>query len=594
MTDAIPKRRITALLMADVTGYSRLMGINEGKTIDRVRHLREELVEPAIKARSGRLVKSMGDGFLAEFASVVDATVCAVTLQKRIEGHNGLNSGEEPLLLRIGIHVGDVLVEGDDLFGTGVNVVARIESVAEPGSVFLSEDAHRQVEGKLPYRFEDAGERILKNIARPIRVFRFSENNEADSGHAVLLPVRKTTKGYPALPEKPSLAILPFDNLSGDLEQTSFADGITEDLITSVSQISNLLVVARNSTFAYKGKATDIRRVARELGVRYVLEGSIRKGGNRMRVNAQLIEAENGRHVWAERFDRDLSDIFAVQDDLVREIVIALRVNLTDGEQARVWLRSTSNVQAWLEAMQGVDRMWRSTAIDNARALEHFGKAIAIDSNYSFAIASTGQAHYFDARFGYSGDSKRAMDLARESAECSLRLNPAESYGHIVLALVLASEDDFDKAISEAMTAISFSPNDSFLHSALARVLVNADRPAEAEVAIRHAIRLNPFYPVNYLAVLSDALVHQGRDEEAEATLKELLQRNPAFISAHLHLIGIYMSRDDHESAHLAAREVLRINPSYKIADARWFNLTKDPIRKKQFLSGLRTAGIPD
>ena len=315
------QRRLAAILSADVVGYSRLMGIDEARTLARLNSLRRELIDPAIAAHSGRIVKLMGDGALVEFASAVDAVTCAIEIQKRLRDHDAASTEGDPIRFRIGINVGDIIIEGDDILGDGVNIAARIEGIAEPGGISISEDAWRQVQGKVAANFVDAGEQSLKNIARPVRVYRLELARKAASGPEAARPIL-------APPDKPSIAVLPFTNMSGDPEQEYFSDGISEDVITDLSKIAGLMVISRNSSFTYKGRPVDTRAVGRDLGVRSVLEGSVRRAGNRVKITAQLIDAATGGHLWAERYDRDLTDLFAVQDDVTRRIVEALKVSL--------------------------------------------------------------------------------------------------------------------------------------------------------------------------------------------------------------------------------------------------------------------------
>src|ERR1700732_211534 len=339
------QRRLAAIMSADVVGYSRLMGTDEAGTLSRLNALRRELIDPAIAAHSGRIVKLMGDGALVEFASPVDAVTCAIEIQRQLREHDAGGSEVDPIRFRIGINVGDIIIEGDDILGDGVNIAARIEGIAEPGGISISEDAWRQVQGKVTANFVDAGEQSLKNIARPLRIYR------------VELGKQSATEQAPPtvpLPDRPSIAVLPFQNMSGDPEQDHFCDGLVEDIITTLSKLAGLRVVARNSTFVYKGRSVDIREAAKQLGVRYVLEGSVRKSGNRIRITAQLIDAKDGAHLWAERYDRAIDDIFAIQDEITLVLATEMQVKLTEGEQARLRYTTTHNVEAWTYWAQGM------------------------------------------------------------------------------------------------------------------------------------------------------------------------------------------------------------------------------------------------
>jgi adenylate cyclase len=318
------QRRLAAILAADVVGYSRLMGIDEVGTLARLKALRRDLIDPQIATHSGRIVKLMGDGMLVEFGSAVDAVACAIEIQKLVREHDAGGSKAEPIQFRIGINVGDIIIDGNDILGDGVNIAARIESIAAPGGLSLSEDAWRQVQGKMAAKFVDSGERSLKNIARPVRIYRLERDGEG------------TTQPAPPaldLPDKPSIAVLPFQNMSGDAEQDYFCDGMVEDIITTLSKLAGLRVIACNSSFVYKGRSVDVRDAAKQLGVRYVLEGSVRKSGNRIRITAQLIDAKDGAHLWAERYDRAVDDIFAIQDEITLVLATEMQVKLTEGER---------------------------------------------------------------------------------------------------------------------------------------------------------------------------------------------------------------------------------------------------------------------
>ena len=586
MTDARVERRLAAILAADVAGFSALMERNEEDTYSRIGRLRRDVIEPRLSEHQGRLIKTTGDGFLAEFASPIAALRCALAIQ-------GTQSDDpNALRLRIGLNLGDVIIEQDgDVYGEGVNLAARLEGLADPGGILISGKIHSEVEGKVTAYFEDRGEQQVKNITRPVRIYAVRMGPVNTS-----LPVISAPKPSSALelPDKPSIAVLPFDNMSSDPEQGYFADGITEDIITTLSYISSLFVIARNSCFAYKGKARDIRQIGQELGVRYVLEGSVRRSAGRIRITAQLIEASSGSHLWADRYDRLLADVFEIQDELTKEIVTALRVVLTAGEEARVWQRSTDSITAWGDAVRGVDHIWRGTAADMTAARKYLTAAIAQDPKYAKAITMLALTHYFDVRFSYTTAIKEAQRQFIELTDRALALDTSEPYAIGMKANVLVFEGRFAEAIQEAKRALAISPSDAFLLLLAARVFINCEQSAEGEQAIRSAMRLNPFYPVNYLAVLGDALVHQGKTSEALDAFYELVRRNPNYISAHLHLAGLYSEAGKIENARHEIAEVLRINPSYRVPMASSFYLSSDENRKRAFLEALRSAGLPE
>ena len=365
------ERRLAAILAADMAGYSRLIGVDEGGTLQAFKAIRAELFDPKIAAHNGRLVKTTGDGFLVEFSSVVDALRCATELQAGMAERNATIPTDKRIEFRIGINVGDVVVEDGDIFGDGVNVAARLEGLAEPGGICVSARVQEDAAGRLDLAFEDLGEQQLKNITRPVRVFRVRRDRVAEATH--------TPAPSLALPDKPSVAVLPFTNMSGDQEQEFFSDGIAEDIVTALSRYPSLFVIARNSCFTYKGRVVDVKQVGRELGVRYVLEGSLRKSGNRIRVTAQLVEAETGKHVWAERYDRDLADIFALQDEITEAVTIALVPAIADAEQHRALRKPPESLDAWAAYQRGMWHLSKASAEDNALAEKFFQRAIDLD-----------------------------------------------------------------------------------------------------------------------------------------------------------------------------------------------------------------------
>src|SRR4249920_855204 len=385
------QRRLAAIMSADVVGYSRLMGLDETGTLSRLNILRRELIDPAIAAHSGRIVKLMGDGALVEFASAVDAVTCAIEIQRQLREHDASGSEDNPIQFRIGINVGDIIIEGEDILGDGVNIAARVEGIAEPGGISISEDAWRQVQGKVTANFVDAGEQNLKNIPRPVRVYRLEPEEERAAPPAA----------WPTpSPDQPSIAVLPFQNMSGDPEQEHFCDGLVEDIITTLSKLAGLRVIARNSSFVYKGRSVDIREAAKQLGVRYVLEGSVLKSGNRIRITAQLIDAQDGTHLWAERYDRAMDDIFAIQDEITLELATEMQVKLTEGEHARLHYTTTTNVEAWTCWVQGMSHHRQAVTKDaQSQARFFWERALALDPASASLNAELGLLHSFDARF---------------------------------------------------------------------------------------------------------------------------------------------------------------------------------------------------
>ena len=458
MAEARVERRLAAIFAGDIAGYSRLMGADEEGTLSRLNAHRREFLEPKVADHRGRIVKRTGDGILIEFASAVDAARCAVEIQQGMIKRNASLPQNRRIEFRIGIHVGDVIIEDGDIFGDGVNIAARLEGIAQPGGICISDDAYRQVRGKLDANFQDAGEQELKNIAQPVRVYQLQPSGGASEAPRL------------ALLDKPSIAVLPFQNMSGDPGQEDFADGMVEDIITSLSKIHRLFVIARNSTFTYKNRPVDIRQVARELGVRYVLEGSVRRAGDRLRVAAELIEAVSGTHVWAERYDRPVRDVFDVQDEITKEIVLALSIELTDGERARVFGRSTRSLEAWLAAMRGFEHWAEGSPKGIREARVHFERAASIDPKYTIAWAFIGWTHFTEVRFGFSSDPRASLAKAAELAEKCIAMSPDDPQAHGIRAGVWVVQGRFDDAVRECEIAIAGAPSDAYLWCVFGRV----------------------------------------------------------------------------------------------------------------------------
>ncbi|HTK86169.1 MAG TPA: adenylate/guanylate cyclase domain-containing protein, partial [Nitrospiraceae bacterium] len=418
MSDERVERRLAAVLAADVAGYSRLMGTDEEGTLARLKAVRKDLVDPAIAFHRGRIVKTTGDGMLVEFASAVDAARSAIEVQRGMAERNADVPQQIRLEFRIGIHVGDIIIDENDIFGDGVNIAARLEGIAEPGGLCISDDAQRQIRGKIDIAFDDMGPQVLKNIVEPMRSWRLllDENTPAKTWEKP-----SSEPAVRTLADKPSIAILPFQNMSADSEQEHFCDGLVEDIITTLSKLAGLRVIARNSTFAYKGRSVDIREAARQLGVRYVLEGSVRKSGNRIRITAQLIDATDGAHLWAERYDRDMDDIFAIQDEITLVLATEMQVKLTEGEQARLHYTTTTNVEAWTCWVQGMSHH-RQAVTKEAQGQARFfwEKALALDPASASLNAKLGFLHCLDARFGWWDDRETATDKARAYADRAL------------------------------------------------------------------------------------------------------------------------------------------------------------------------------
>jgi adenylate cyclase len=584
------QRRLAAILAADVVGYSHLMEVDEAGTLAALKALRRELIDPKLAAYGGRIVKLMGDGMLAEFPSVVDALACAIDVQEAVAKRNVGVPEERRIAFRVGINLGDVIVEEGDLYGDGVNVAARLEQLSEPGGICISGTVREHVEGKLDARFADGGPQQVKGIARPVRVWRWAPLAQAAAALA------SAAGPGSALPDKPSLAVLPFENLSGGAEQELFADGITEDVITLLSRVRSLFVIARNSTFTYKGRAVDVQTVAQEMGVRYVLEGSVRKAGHRIRVTAQLIDAATRHHVWAERYDREIEDIFVLQDEITEAIVAAVEPELGSAEQQRARRRPPHNLDAWSAYQRGLWHVYRFNMEDNAEALRLFEQAIALDDKFAPAHAGKSFAQFSIAFLGYSDRREEAVEQAYLAAKRSVALDDKDPFGHWALARAHFLRREHELALAELEAALDLNPSFAQAHYLRGWVLSVAGRPEEALPHLDKAYRLSPRDPLlfAFMTVRAQTLIIMGRHEEAlEWATRAARQSN-----VHFHALGPLVSSLGHlgriDEAKRALSDILRLRPDY----SRRLIETSFPYRHREdlerYLGGLRKAGLPD
>jgi adenylate cyclase len=585
------QRRLAAILSADVVGYSRLMGIDEAGTLARLKAMRRDFFDPLITAHSGRTFKLMGDGALVEFASAVDAVTCAIEVQKQVQEHNTGSPEDSRIQFRIGINVGDIIVEGDDIYGDGVNVAARIQALADPGGIYISRGAAEQVRDKVPIKIETRGEQTVKNIARPIEVFCII----ADDRDAIVVAVHKSEIGVqiPIVSEKPSIAVLAFNNMSGDAEQEYFSDGISEDIITDLSKLSELRVMARNSTFTYKGKAVDVKQVGRELGVRYVLEGSVRKAGNRVRVTGQLIDAADGAHIWGERFDRDLTDIFAVQDELTQEIISALKVKLTPGNKDRMARKGKIDVEAYNLFLRGREHAFVHTRSGNIEARNLLERVVTINSDFAAALAFVAFTHVMDYINGWADLPERSLQTGLEIAERAGRLDAEEPQAHFVVAVALLWLREHDRALAEAQRCIALAPNFAEGHMAIANILIYVDNAAAAIKSMDTYMRLDPLYKDIALYFLAEARISLGQFDEAVTALKQRLARNPTSETSYALLASCYGHLGRIAEARTAWAEVMKIAPDFSIERRRRILPFKNPEVFERRLEGMRKAGIP-
>jgi adenylate cyclase len=624
------KRKLAAIVSTDVKGYSRLMEANEVETVRTLKACREVMTEKILE-HQGRVVDAPGDNLLSEFNSVTNAVVCAVEIQKILKDRNKKLPEDRKMEFRIGINLGDVIKDGDRIYGDGINIAARIEGLAEGGGICISGSAYDQVKNKLPIGFEFLGKKTVKNIAEPIPVFRVLQEADAagslrykekkdDPRHrrrvrmvlviiAVLLiagGIISRVKGpHPEhphgiikkklmslrWPDKPSIAVLPFMNMSGDPEQEYFSDGLTEDLITDLSKISGLFVIARNSVFSYKGKNVKVDKISRELGVRYVLEGSVRKVEDRVRINAQLIDAKTGGHVWAERYDRDLKDIFTLQDEVRGKIVTALAVELTQDDQERMDSKGTRNLEAYDCYLRGLEYYANKMREGLNQAREMFQKAIELDPNYAKAYAALGHAYLTDWIFTSKGD-RGMLDLAYANAQKAITINQSESSGHSVLGNVYLWNKQHDKAIAASEKAVALDPNNAMWIAGLGEQLVWAGSIDEGITYLKKALRLDPHYPAWYLFNLGHAYYLSGQYEDAVDTLKRALTRDPNFWPSHAYLAVSYKALGIQDQAVAEAKKLVNNKQTLPLEFWRQRLPYKDPAMTDAVMEQFKSLGI--
>ena len=582
-----PERRLAAVVAADMVGYSRLMEVDETGTLARLKTHRIELIDPAIAKNRGRIIKTTGDGMLVEFHSVADAVLCAAEIQRRMARRNADVSPARWMQFRIGINLGDVIVEENDIFGDGVNVAARLEMLAEPGGICVSGAVRDQVGDRLDdIAFEDLGDQIVKNIARPIRVFRVRLEPNATTA----LEGAKDAAAATTIAKKPSIAVLPLVNMSGDPEQEFFADGLTEDIITELSRFHELLVISRNSTFVHKGKAVKVQEVAREFGVDYVLEGSVRKAGDRIRVTVQLIDAETDRHIWAERYDRQLEDIFAIQDEMTRAIVATLPGRVEAATHDRAKRKPTDNMAAYECVLAAKVLHHRSTREDNAEAQRLLNRALALDPNYAHAHAwkacVLGQTWVYD----WCADREVTFQQVAAELEITLALDDNDSDVHRILAALNLNRDDHDKAAYHQERALALNPNYDLVVVQQGELLTWLGRPEEGIDWIRKAMRLNPYHPERFWSHLGRACYCAEKYAEAAEAFSRITRpdhTHHAFLAATFARMGNAVAATAH------ATEVLKREPEFSVAVYLATQHYKREVDRRRHEAGLLSAGLP-
>ncbi len=576
MTTQEVKRKLAAILSADVKGYSRLMGEDEEGTI-RTLNTYKEAMAGLIQHHHGRVVDAPGDNVLAEFSSVVDAVRCAVNIQKELKNRNAQLPENRRMEFRIGVNLGDVIEDGEQILGDGVNIAARLESLSEAGGIHISGTAYDQVENKLSLGYEYLGEQTVKNIARPVRVYRV----------AIETPV-----AHLMTTDKPSIAVLPFINMSGDPEQEYFSDGITEDIITALSRLHWFFVIARNSTFTYKGKAVDVKQIGRELGVRYILEGSIRKIGNRVRITAQLINATTGAHLWAERYDRELTDIFALQDEITQSVTAAIEPKLVEAEGVHFQGRSPEDLDAWDLVMRAVAHFWRMTAAESEAAINMLRLAVQRYPNYAPAQSILSFALLVSDLVGWAPAGKPyrlAADLAHRAAE----LDDNDPWAHLALGYLAFTARKTDDAVREFQRALDLNPNFAAAYGYLGWAVVFDGRHEEATEYFQQAFRMSPHDPLIafFYAGMCAAHYFARRFDEAVEWGRKSIQQRPGFIPGHRILCASLAQAGRTEELGAAMARVRELQPNISMA---WLeeHVPYTPRAIAHYLDGMRKAGV--
>jgi len=581
VTEQRVQRRLAAILAADVVGYSALMQRAEEATYAEFERLKREVIEPSLSRHDGRLIKTTGDGALAEFASPSAAVRCAVEIQESIA------SGRNALQPRIGVNLGEVIVGADgDLFGDGINIAVRLEGTADPGGILISEKVYSEVEGKLDAGFEDRGEKQLKNISKPVRAYAVRA--------VAYSALTERLSAAPPLPDKPSIAVLPFENMSGDLEQAYFADGMVEEITTALSRFKWLFVIARNSSFTFKGRAADIKEVGRRLGVRYVLEGSVRKASGQVRITGQLIDAVTGAHIWADRFERDLTDVFALQDEVTVAVVSAIQPKLLQTEIGVAARRRPENLTAYDFYLRATQQFNQPTREGMAEALRLVHRALELDPRFGSAAALAGRCHVTNVLLGYAADPQFERKEAVRLSRLALSIDDGDpdtlAVGSVITAFMVG---DCESAIEMADRAIALNPNSYTAWNMRGWVYRNAGLPEEAVRSFERAIRMSPIDPLLHGAFvgMAQALIELRRFDEAIVVGKKVQRQNPSFSAAYRCLASAFAHLGRDGEAREAAARMLEVDPAFTISawiDRGWQS------NAKLLIEGLRKAGLPE
>jgi TolB-like protein len=579
----VSTRRLAAIVAADVVGYSRLMGEDEEGTLERLTAHRRDLVDPAITGHHGRIVNTTGDGLLAEFASAVDAVRCAAEIQRGMAERNDAVTPEQRITFRVGIHVGDVIIEGDDIFGHGVNIAARLEGAADPGGVLVSRAVHDQVRDRLDLTFEDLGQREFKNIARPVRVYRLGIAGE-----------RHATSPL-ALPAKPSLAVLPFSNMSADGEQEYFADGMAEDIITGLSRLKWLFVIARNSSFTYKGRSVDVREVGRELGVRYVLEGSVRTSGKRIRVTAQLVEAKTGNHLWADRYDRALEDVFAVQDEITESVIGFIQPELYAAEHDRAKRKPPQSLDAWEGFLRAMFLYSEHSDASTKEALSVLDRVVGLDPGYAQAHGLRAVCLAWRAFQGWE-DRAAAFADAADAADRAVACDPHEPWAFLANGFIAVARWHDSEAVAAFSRAVDLSPNFAYAHGLLGAAHAFGGRPDEAIECIDRGVRLSPrdIFGEEFQLYYAFAHFQAGRYAEAASAAQVAIRQRPGHAVPYIMAAASYGLDGETEGAKGLVTQLGGLVPGISAADLEENFLYCRQEDRSRLAQGLRAGGLPE
>jgi adenylate cyclase len=588
VADERVQRRLAAILAADVAGYSRLIGEDEEGTLARLKAHRRELIDPKIAEHSGRIVKTTGDGMLIEFASAVDAVRCAMAIQNGMAGRNAGVPRDRSVEYRLGVHIGDIVIEDGDIFGDGVNIAARLEGIAEPGTICISDDAVRQVRGKLEAEFEDKGSQQLKNIVNPVHVYAIRPVAQAAGGMT-------GARAHPALPDKPSIVVLPFDNMSAEPGQDYLADGIVESITAALSHIKSFFVIARNSAFTYKGRAKNVRDIGRELGVAYVIEGSVQKGGNRLRITVQLVETETGAHVWSQRYDGTVDDIFDLQDRIAEQLAGAIQPSIRIAEIERSRRKRPQDLSAYDYTMRAMPHIWALEKEEAAKALELLEKALAIDPNYPLALSLAGWCHGQRSVYNFVDDVAASQAKARAMAERAAELGGDDP---IILA-VLGAVHTFTRNLGTARIllerAVALDPNAAWAWHRLGWVENYSERPREAIGHLERALRLSPLDPMNFNNYVGLASAYQLMEdyEKAVPLFRRALEEKPNAKWIHRNLAPALLGAGREEEAKASFAEMMNYYPGLTVTKYKQA-MVFTPTSLERMAKYLRQLGLPE